>query len=553
MKVKRHISLTGSCQSVSTEFQIQPIPGQSKYDKLSGDIKSGVIRIPTFQRHVVWEPQESAKLIDSILKGYPVGTLVFWRTQKKLPNVRSIGGVKLSDGNEGGFVQYVLDGQQRLSSMFAIIEGVTLKRYNKEIDYKDIFVNLETSADSDNIVSAEKPREAYITVHDLLHKDVYELYEEYSEHLKNIASFQNSIRNYLFPTITIDGYPIDKAVDIFSRINTTGKTLTLFDIMAATTYDEESFDLRDKNEELQERLADVFYEIPKAQILQCVSVNIKKKCTRKAILELTKDDMGKEWEATALAIRKAIDHFRMSYNIPSWRLLPYPALIVPFSYFFRENKKEPTVRQVKYLREYFWRAALTSRFTSSVENKLASDCRLMDEVMEGKRPEYGKEFRVALSEKDVQDLRFHVGDAVNNAVLCVLASMKPQSFKNGDDVNLGAANLAKSNSRNYHHFFPKAFLKKQGVNANMFNLISNITFIGAELNKEIGARAPSEYMREFSEENPDLTNTMKTHLIGDLAEYGIWNDDYDKFIKMRSALIWNNLKAIFDPENVQDA
>ena len=506
-----------------------------------------MIRIPKFQRNFVWPPQRSADLIDSMLKGYPIGTLIFWRTQESLPGERSIGNVNLSECHEGGFVQYVLDGQQRLSSLFAIMEGVTLNREGKNISYKDIFVDLD--GDSDNIVSTDKPSGESITVYDLLHKGFDQMIKEYSGHAEKITKFQNSIKNYQFSTITIGGYQIDKAADVFSRINTTGKALTLFDIMVAKTYEAGSFDLRDSHAELQDSLSDVSYDIPEAQIMQCISVNLKMDCKRKTILELSKDGVESEWDATASAIKKAVDHFRTSHNIPQGYLLPYPALMVPFSYFFRKNDKDPTAHQIAHLKEYFWRAALTSRFTSSVDSKIASDCRLMDEIMDGKRPEYGKEFKVGLSGEDIQSLRFGASDAVNKAVLCVLASAGPQSFKNGAPVILDDANLSKSNSKNYHHFFPKAFLKKQGFDAGMINLTANITLIGADLNKnEIGSKAPSEYMASFSKDNPDIAGTMKTHLIDDLEGYGAWDNNYEKFVEMRSERIWDDLESRFDPD-----
>ena len=131
----------------------------------------------------------------------------------------------------------------------------------------------------------------------------------------------------------------------------------------------------------------------------------------------------------------------------------------------------------------------------------------------------------------------------------MLASTGPRSFKNGAAVSPDDANLSKSNSKNSHRFFPKAFLKKRGVGKSKINRVANITFMDAGTNKnEIRDRAPSEYVRAFSRDNPDLAETMKTHLIGDLAEYGVLDDDYDRFMEMRSKTIWEKLSAGLDPD-----
>lgn len=530
------------------EVQIKTKPDRSDYDELMRNIKKGIIKLPQFQRDFIWGMQESADFIDSMLKGYPVGTFIFWRTEEELSEVRSIGGISLESHNEG-FVQYVLDGQQRLTSLFAITEGAVVKKDGKDVDYKNIFIDLEKSPDTDSIVSTEKPLGEFITVYDLLHKDLYGVVKKYAKNeLEKIAVFKKRLEQYAFSIILIEG-SMEKAVEVFNRINTTGKALSLFDIMVAKTYEMGSFYLRDSYATLKESLSDESYEIPETQILQCLALNIKDECKYKTILELTKDNIITEWKDTVHAINRAIDHFKMAYRIPMSGLLPYSALIVPFCYFFRKNKNEPTALQDAYLKEYFWRAALTSRFTSGVPTKLASDCRLIKKIINGMNPEYGKEFNVTLDEKDIQTLKFRVGESVSNAVLCVLASMRPQSFKNGVEVSLDNANLSKSNSRNYHHFFPKAFLKKQRVDNNRINLTANITFIGADLNmREIKARAPSEYMKEFSKINQHLEETMKTHLIGNFLECGIQDDDYAKFIEMRSARIWKELESRLNPK-----
>ncbi|MHC5830550.1 MAG: hypothetical protein ACYT04_85060, partial [Nostoc sp.] len=82
------------------------------------------------------------------------------------------------------------------------------------------------------------------------------------------------------------------------------------------------------------------------------------------------------------------------------------------------------------------------------------------------------------------------------------------------------------------------------------NHILNITIVDDFLNKrEIGAKAPSKYMHKFQEENSDLSNTMKTHLIEKLNTFGIWDDDYDKFFDERAKVVSRELsKRIIEQE-----
>ena len=124
-----------------------------------------------------------------------------------------------------------------------------------------------------------------------------------------------------------------------------------------------------------------------------------------------------------------------------------------------------------------------------------------------------------------------------------MAYQIPLSFGDNGIVNINNDWLKQANSKNYHHFFPRAFLKKAGISDDDANNIVNITIVDDYLNKqEIGAKPPSKYMDKFRDGNPDLVQTMKTHLIGDLEKFGILDDDYETFIRERAKAISKQLK-----------
>ena len=72
-----------------------PQPTHANYSNLINDIERGQIKIPQFQREFVWSIQKSAALMDSVIKGYPVGTFIFWVTKDRLRSVRDLGNMKL--------------------------------------------------------------------------------------------------------------------------------------------------------------------------------------------------------------------------------------------------------------------------------------------------------------------------------------------------------------------------------------------------------------------------------------------------------------------------
>ena len=92
---------------------ILPSPTHSNYTNLLTDIERGQVKIPQFQRDFVWTMQKSAALLDSVIKGYPVGTFIFWSTKDRLRSVRDLGNTTLPEPKDGETVSFVLDGQQR--------------------------------------------------------------------------------------------------------------------------------------------------------------------------------------------------------------------------------------------------------------------------------------------------------------------------------------------------------------------------------------------------------------------------------------------------------
>ena len=125
---------------------------------------------------------------------------------------------------------------------------------------------------------------------------------------------------------------------------------------------------------LIQRLQPLNYEtLSDATVLQAVALILKKECKRQIILHLDKQQFIKVWPAAVDAIERAVEYFRNFYRIPVSNLLPYNALVAPFAYFFYHHKDKPTGKKQLYLQDFFWRCALSGRYSSSVESKLAQD------------------------------------------------------------------------------------------------------------------------------------------------------------------------------------
>lgn len=533
----------------------QPEPQSLTFSSLISDIEKGLIKIPQFQRDFVWSKQKSAKLLDSIVKGYPIGTFILWKTRESLRTVRNIGGADLPPTPAGDFTQYILDGQQRLTSLFASLKGLKVPREGKTEDFSEMYVDLTASTNDDMVLIdvSEKDKFDVIKLRDLLHGGLTFLAGYPPTHHPKIEEYKKRVETYAFSAVLIKDAPINVATEVFTRLNVGGKPLSVFEVMVAKTFDAaQNFDLSNEYDCLAERLKEVDYEtVSEATVLQTVSVLLVKECQKKHILNLNKAAFINIWPAAREAIERVVDYFRNFYRIPVSKLLPYNALVVPFAYFFHHHKDKPTGEAKRYLQDFFWRTSLSARYSTAMEGRVAQDIKRIDDILAGRLPEY--DYPVNVTPQFIQaNGTFSAGRSFIKAILCLLAYQEPKSFIDNSIVRISNDWLKQANSKNYHHFFPQAYLRRLGREMPPSNHIANITIVDDFLNKrKIRDKAPSAYMRDFAGKNPELRQTMATHLIS-LDTSGTWEDDYEVFFRHRTQLISDHLHKRLIPREIDN-
>jgi len=540
----------------------QPKPDSKKYSDLISEIEKGIIKIPKFQRDFVWSIDKTAKLLDSILKGYPIGTFILWQTDERINDIKNVGNLNIPPTPDGNKVQYVLDGQQRITSLFAAYRGAQIQKIGEKkiTDYNDIYVNLDVdiTENDEQVISPEPIGENYLSLSDVLNfmDRMTDIQERFSnEHFKQIHSYSRAFDTYDFSTVLLRKEDIESAIEVFTRINTGGQTLTLFEIISAKTYDEkQQFDMQTKWGAFIKELKDVKYEsVSSAVVLSLLSLVLSrtKECKRKTILALDKQEIISTWNKVISSLKDSIDYFRTTYRIPVSHLLPYDSLLVPYAYFFYHKLDRPEAQQRKYLEEFFWRMALSFRYSSSAESRLAQDIKRIDKILAGERPEYS-DIKIHLdSPQSLIDTNFSAGNSFCKAILCLLAYQEPKDFRDNGRVILDNSWLKVANSKNFHHFFPKAYLKGKTVLDS--NSLMNITLVSDHLNKrKIGAKSPSTYIGDFAAQNNEINTALNSHFI-DIKGHGIESDDYKQFLTARAEKIFAHLKSRIELTHTEPA
>lgn len=536
--------------------------------KIKNNLHDGSYVIPDFQRDFVWTLDQSAKLIDSWVKGFPIGIFIMWVTNTKLCPTKKIGNVVAFEhqGNSGE-ITYILDGQQRITSLYATITGLKI---DKKRDYNNIVVNLDAiNADgspvdyADDIVTVLRPDTefSYISVRELYeNRALHKKYDDIT--LDKIQCFRDLIIEKSFEGIEIRDASIEVATDIFTRLNTGAKKLSPFEIMTAKTYVEGSFNLVPMTKNLIDGL-DVDYKenFKESDVLKILSLCIRKNTSPKMQLDLTKEEVTSNFENVSKAITRAISFCKTHLNIKTGKYLPYSAIVWLYAYFYYQfNKynnslKNPSPWQISYLKDFYWRVVLSERYDRATDPRIAYDAtHVIDNILKNSEP---KQEPINITVNGfIEDGRFDKKSAYIRGLINLLISKDPKSLKTNSNIEFNNVWASQADKNNFHHFFPKKMEDNKWDIHDPVDNICNIILSDASTNQlDIGNKRPSKYIPSLTDVNPNIGETLKYHLIDSIEDFGILNDNFDLFIKKRAQAFIKELKSrlkVIDEDKIDD-
>lgn len=497
---------------------------------LMNAVKSGKLRIPRFQRDFVWERSKVTKLLGSMYKEFPIGSFFIWYAPKKYNSFfREIPELDLRNPENTDEIQYILDGQQRITSLYVTIKGLTIKG----VDYSKICFDL----DVEEFVCIEGDGIRFIPLCQLLGEERHKIYDKLSEERKVIFDKCVQIFNkYPLSVVLVYDKGLEEVCEIFERINQGGKRLSIFDLVVAGTWSED-FELKEKIEELNKQFSGSFGKVEPEVVTETLSLIIKKQCTRAFQLQLTNEDIKSVWGAAIEAIKKSIDFLRNNLGVKRYDFLPYRDLIPLVAYFYYKSSKLSSSQKEK-IEEWFWKVSFSERYSGTTFTRMGEDRELFDKLIS--EEEVSIDYPININLGKIKNIKMGRGTALRNAIFCILALKNPRNFRDNSLISLDKDFFSEFNSHEKHHIFPRSFLRKQRIEGE--NLLVNFCFIPSELNKEILSNKPSEYFNGYKKINESFAATVASHLIPYKEDSGIWANDYEKFISQRAALIEAEIK-----------
>lgn len=498
----------------------------------------GEIRVPGFQRNFVWDPDRAALLMDSIFKGYPFGSVLLWRTRTVLRTEKRLGGFNLPDPEADYPIDYVLDGQQRITSIFAAFQTVLPEQAEDPAVWLPIYYDFEAQSDAqDSKFVALAAEDVDIDRHFALRSffDPVRFAQEQrqldDERLTEIVQVQSRFTGTLIPVETFAEEDRASVAIVFERVNRLGIKLDTFQLLTAWTWSED-FDLQSRFEDLAERFDEFgFHDVGTDNdlMLRCTAAVLRGDPSPTALIDVNGAEVREQFETVIRSLEGAIDFLRHNIHARHLRFLPYSALLVPLcAYFSKRQGQSVSSSDRDTLLRWFWRTSFTHRYSGNPSRNVKADVQQALQLRSGE-PNTLDDVGVAIDLGFYTARGFNTGTVATKAFILQLAAHHPRSFMSGSLIPLETV-LAEPNRREYHHCFPKAYLVNNGVDLKGIRLdcLANFAFLSRAENREISDKAPSQY-------RPLMGSPIDDILTSQLVPEELFSDDWGEFILERAS------------------
>ena len=516
--------------------------------KIVDRVINGEIRIPAFQRDFVWTPDQVSFLLDSILKNFPIGTIFLWKTSSKLETERELGNFTIPEPRKEHPVYYVLDGQQRITSLFSVFQSELQSVNNYE--WLDIYYDFNASEDvQENKFIALQPEEAdenkYFPMSAIF--DPLKFYTQVNilddEKKGEIVRVQRVFQEYSLPVQEFETDSKESIAIVFERINRAGTPLNTFQLLTAWSWSAD-FDLQEEFTNLSDDLKPFgFGEIlqDKDLLLKCCSGIIKGSTSPKVIISLTGDEVRTKFDEIKKGIKGAIEFLREELKVHSLEWLPYPSMIISLSSFFSTNTsgKSYTDKQRKQLVKWFWRSNFSRRYQSGIQDKHRIDIEHMRSLSSDENKDIAN-FSCHLDPNFFIENTFRVGTVNTKTFVLMLSSENPKSFISGSNVRLGEV-LSRVNRNEFHHIFPKKYLERKSVyDKKEINCLANFCFLNNADNQKIKDKDPKTYKSLLP------SDSIEEILESAICPINALDMDFRDFIEIRSKKLAEKAEALIN-------
>ncbi len=518
-------------------------PSSEKLRFLLESIHNREVALPDFQRDFVWDPRATEELIESILQNYPAGSLLRIKNRGDfLFAPREVAGAPALGGHSPSYL--VLDGQQRLTSLYQALYGTGNHRYFISLcglldgeDLDDCVFYLRKQRAECRFGTMEKQASELVFPLEVVfgHSHGFERWldhvleqreetkdasKELKEKLRKLReTWIKNIEDYEFPMVTlVEDTEAEAVCTIFETLNRTGVKLSVFDLLTARFWPED-VRLRDLWDEAQtEHPILSEFGVDPYYILQTIAIFTAKaapSCKRGDVLKMEVGQIQAGWKPVVRGVAFMLQMLRDDCGVvlPGW--LPYNPILIPAGAVFakHEDAKGPQVAAIRdKMKRWFWCSVFGQAYENAPNSQAVKDVTELTSWFDGgPEPESVRNFSF---EPDVLRETTPRQRAVYRGCIALILRSDARDFHSGTRIT---ASMVLEKKIDDHHVFPRGYLAESGeeVAATIRDCVLNRTLIDKETNIRINKKAPAEYLREMEAElNAEgLAEVLESHLL----------------------------------------
>ncbi len=510
-----------------------------KIETILDQIDLGSMALPEFQRGYVWNRDQVRGLMHSLYRKHPVGSLLVWVTKTESANVRGDGALA------PGSVKLLLDGQQRITSLYGIIRGKAPQFFDgDQRAFTGLYFNLEDEVFEFYAPVKMKDNPLWIDVSNLMHIGAGESIKR----IVTIPEFQTNITTYINRLNAIDTIKqidlhiedvagedktVDVVVDIFNRVNSGGTKLSKGDLALAKIC-AESPNARGEMKVRLDKWKKAGFDFKLEWLLRCVNAIV----TGEALFSFLEDVNPLKFRNGLEQTEKAVDTV---LNMVSSRLGLDHDRVLGSRYSFPVIARYLTQRGGRitdheergkllywYVNTFLW-----GRYAGSTESVLNQD---LDAI---EKDDGALDRLIALLRQQRGDLRVRPSDFLGWSrgarfyplLYMLTRSAHAKDWATGDELSNHL--LGRMSTLEIHHIFPKARLYEHGVSKREANALGNFTFLTKETNLLVSDRYPAAYLEEYAKKSP---GAIESHWIP--MDRNLWKpENYPAFLEARRELL----------------
>lgn len=509
---------------------------EATVEELVGMIERGELRLPEMQRRYVWKKTRVRDLLDSLYRGYPSGAILLWETDEDVPLQEF--GVQ-QQGNPYQSKRLLLDGQQRLTSLSAVIRGepLSVRGRKKPVDLLfnlehpeelDVVTEvnedgededeerIEDEADSSSdelqkrfdrmtfVVATRKLEQLpqWVKVTEVFRSDsdrpflrragITDLDDPRSERYSQRLARLRSIRRYVYRMDVLERkLSYDEVTEIFVRVNSLGAKLRSSDLALAQITAKWRGSLK-TFQAFQSQCAKTGFDLDLSIHLKNLVAFATAQSRFLTVGGLPMETLKQAWAECVPGMEFALNFLKSNAGVESPALLSSPFLLVTLGYYGHKLGYEIGADEARRLVSWVLVANAKGRYSrGSSETLLDQDLATLrggggaDDLIERLRLQVGR-LDIAAEELEGRNQR----SALFKTMFLAFRAAGARDWRS--QVAIAMDHSGTHHKLQFHHIFPKAVLKSTYTGREADD-IANLCFIAGKTNRQISDKSPGEY------------------------------------------------------------